>query len=562
MKKLIYFCCTITAIGSLALWSCKKETLKATLNDTKPLGLAVITPLQINPFDSPDIVVSNGMLFFTDYPTFMATYDKLNELEADDNEVHNAYQELNYLENGELPDEKFITCHPILEKFENTRNFTALRKQEEDRETNYLKNGGQLENYVDGFVEDPTFAALLNTSNEVRIGDYIFKYLPNYQIAIISNADFTTLDLVRATPLQNLRDGHHLRLWDRKLGIYSSTKELNLFTVNEQGETIDFANRSVCRPLIDFNIQVSSNNNTITLINTSFDICCDPESNFIWDFGDGTTYTGENPPAHTYTNLTFPLTIRLTAKECQLGLNGLQDVAVIKTFTSPCDMIIKNAAVNVTGNQVSTSTVNLAGSTITWDFGDGTILNGAYQSHIYPFVGTNNKTITLKVIGSDGCTQTFVFIVASGCGYKSGKVLQSFPIPPLNTNNTYVMTCKLNFNSLFLTNSIKVSTKTWIKPWNSVKLIPKFVTSITTSIRGNSNFLYVTQNGGNPLCNSQPVNLLGTDITKTKNNTFYVSFSHKLSVNGAARFDDNQIFSRHNVNTQNTNNPQNLILVN
>ncbi|MDQ3278600.1 MAG: PKD domain-containing protein, partial [Bacteroidota bacterium] len=135
-----------------------------------------------------------------------------------------------------------------------------------------------------------------------------------------------------------------------------------------------------------------------------------------WDFGDGSTGTG-NQPTHTYTG------------------EGTYRVRLIVTNAAGCsDTLIKNDFITIQKPglilrglpqsgcaplMVKPTAAVAAGQSITgyqWNFGDGNSSTSATPSHTYTKTGT--YTVTLVVTTDAGCTDTVVFEKAVRVGEK------------------------------------------------------------------------------------------------------------------------------------------------
>ncbi len=124
---------------------------------------------------------------------------------------------------------------------------------------------------------------------------------------------------------------------------------------------------------------------------------------YLWDFGDGTTSSQQNP-THAYGQAgTFTVSLTcVLASGCTTitTLPGLIDViAPVADFFSANVAVCAPTLVNFT-NQ-STGAVSYF-----WDFGDGTNSVNIDASHIYNIPGT--YTITLVAYTADGCADTMV----------------------------------------------------------------------------------------------------------------------------------------------------------
>lgn len=106
---------------------------------------------------------------------------------------------------------------------------------------------------------------------------------------------------------------------------------------------------------------------------------------FIWDFGDGTGSTQQNPQ-HIYTTQ-GAYTVKLTIKKdgCEESTTALIDTrhSINASMTQSADTVCIGE--DVTFNSTSTGTFAL---TYFWDFGDGQTANVATVSHTYATPGT------------------------------------------------------------------------------------------------------------------------------------------------------------------------------
>ncbi len=127
-------------------------------------------------------------------------------------------------------------------------------------------------------------------------------------------------------------------------------------------------------------------------------------ASYLWDFGDGTTSTSQNP-AHTYS-----ATGNFTVKLFVTNAAGCQDSMVKSNLIT-----IKTPVVTIKGLPFGacpplthrfTTQVNSVDSIATylWDFGDGTTSTDSTPSHTFPSAG--NFTIKLTYTTTGGCTGT------------------------------------------------------------------------------------------------------------------------------------------------------------
>lgn len=151
-------------------------------------------------------------------------------------------------------------------------------------------------------------------------------------------------------------------------------------------------------PKADFTHQVADDKVTVSFTNNSKDDDGDKLS-YVWDFGDGTTSTEENP-IHKYPSEKKDYTVTLTASDGQLDGKVQNKVSI--------DVVINNAPVAVisssqSGMQLSydaSGSTDADGDSLTylWDFGDGTTSELEKGTHDYSQEGE----YTIKLTVSDG----------------------------------------------------------------------------------------------------------------------------------------------------------------
>lgn len=123
-------------------------------------------------------------------------------------------------------------------------------------------------------------------------------------------------------------------------------------------------------------------------------------ADFVWDFGDGSKYTGKTPPVHGYA-ATGTYTVTLIMIDV-LACNNPDTVK--KTFTIT-NKFIKAAAsipdiVCVKGGGIYFANSSTNASSVFWDFGDGTTSTEVNPRHMYD---TGTYTVTLVVLNPTAC---------------------------------------------------------------------------------------------------------------------------------------------------------------
>ena len=165
---------------------------------------------------------------------------------------------------------------------------------------------------------------------------------------------------------------------------------------------------------------------------------------FEWDFGDGTSGTGENV-THTYTAAgTFSVVLRVTDNDGETATNT-------KTiYVSPAEPEGPSASFTASpASGTSPLTVHVDASATTyddgiisqyrWNWGDGSTGYGKTASHSYFSGGAQTYTITLTVTATDGktdtATQNVTVTVAGGGTTTAGAPSARFDIDFPNAND-------------------------------------------------------------------------------------------------------------------------------
>ena len=126
---------------------------------------------------------------------------------------------------------------------------------------------------------------------------------------------------------------------------------------------------------------------------------------YSWDFGDGTTGTG-NSVTHRYTRGgTFAVTLRVTS-DAGLTATTSRQLTVSTTLPAGFANFVFSPTDPHTGDTVrfNASSSTLTDGTYTWDFGDGTSGSGVTPTHRYSQERT--FTVTLTVRNERGQTAT------------------------------------------------------------------------------------------------------------------------------------------------------------
>ena len=128
---------------------------------------------------------------------------------------------------------------------------------------------------------------------------------------------------------------------------------------------------------------------------------------WLWNFGDGTTSTLQNPPPHTYAD-TGTYKVSLTVTNFQTGCSFIQPQTVViagvnADFTADQTTICTGDSVLFTA--IKMNLANAIG--YHWKFGDGTeSTDSSIVNHIYTTPG--NYTVSLVITNKLGCKDSIV----------------------------------------------------------------------------------------------------------------------------------------------------------
>ena len=132
---------------------------------------------------------------------------------------------------------------------------------------------------------------------------------------------------------------------------------------------------------------------------------------FEWDFGDGTSGSGENV-THTYTAAgTVTVVLRVTDDDGETATNSKK---IYVTPADPAGPTASFTASPTSGTSPLTVYTDASASAYDagvisrydWSWGDGSTGSGKTSSHTYFSAGAQTYTITLTVTGTDGKTAT------------------------------------------------------------------------------------------------------------------------------------------------------------
>ena len=163
------------------------------------------------------------------------------------------------------------------------------------------------------------------------------------------------------------------------------------------------------KPTVDFSVSPPKGCTPLPVNFTSSTTAGDGTvSNYLWDFGDGSTIQGAGyaTAAHTYT-LPGTMSATLNVTNSFGCYTTLTKAAVVEVVIGITPIFIQSATTlckageSVTFTNSSTGSGNLS---YKWDFGDGKMATDASPAHVYASSGSFTPAVTIT--SSDGCAVT------------------------------------------------------------------------------------------------------------------------------------------------------------
>lgn len=164
-------------------------------------------------------------------------------------------------------------------------------------------------------------------------------------------------------------------------------------------------------PVADFTSDVVDGCADLDVQFTSTSTSPDPITSWIWNFGDGTTYSGETPPVHTYDVGVYDVTLVIITQ------NGCVDTIVNSEYIKVGEINQVNFSlhespqcvkrnIQFTNSSVITSPHTPDEVTYEWDFGDGGSSTAENPSYSYA-VDTGYFDVSL-IVNFRGCRDTLI----------------------------------------------------------------------------------------------------------------------------------------------------------
>ena len=164
---------------------------------------------------------------------------------------------------------------------------------------------------------------------------------------------------------------------------------------------------------------------------------------FEWDFGDGTSGSGESA-SHTFTTSgSFTVVLRVTddkgatdTAERTISVTAAEEpggAGAGPTASFTATPLFGAAPLTVTFNASASSYAGHAITYYTWDFGDGTTGTGMTTTHTYAPLVTTTYNVVLRIIASDNTEDTAtrdITVTVTPAGAASTAPTASFTVAP------------------------------------------------------------------------------------------------------------------------------------
>lgn len=118
-------------------------------------------------------------------------------------------------------------------------------------------------------------------------------------------------------------------------------------------------------------------------------------TNYLWDFGDGTTYTGITPPVHNYLQL-GNYTVTLTITDTNACNSPLVITKTLNFNNNNVKVSLPNPNLLCINDSVDFNPTYLNGLTYEWNFGDGNTSTIAQPKHRYAAAGTYTARVIVR----------------------------------------------------------------------------------------------------------------------------------------------------------------------
>ncbi len=188
------------------------------------------------------------------------------------------------------------------------------------------------------------------------------------------------------------------------------------------------------RPVSDFTAPVTSKCEPTLTVNFQ-DISTGSPVSWMWDFGDGSTSTNQNP-SHTYTSYgSFTVTLITTNAFGCSNTIVKPNFVVIRRATISIPLFPVRGCIPYTISPVPAITAVDAITSYNWDFGDGG--TSTLANPVYTYIAQGTYTVRLIITTSTGCTDTLTIPTAVTVGSKPVVDFNAAPNPVCGTQPVY-----------------------------------------------------------------------------------------------------------------------------
>ncbi len=212
-------------------------------------------------------------------------------------------------------------------------------------------------------------------------------------------------------------------------GIYSASLTITDQNACTANSTQTNAIEIFGKPIVQFSADNVFNCAPPFIVNFTNDNV-DPNTNYLWTFGNGDTFLGNNPGPVSYNDY-GEYSVSLVATNTMTGCVDSLRMDDLISVGYPIDFFVSKQMLCL-GERVIFRDVspNEPPESRLWDFGDGTTSTNKFNNHLYTSPGCYTATLTRTVAG---CTQSRT---ASFC-------VQVFPLPTVSINNDNAIGCSL-----------------------------------------------------------------------------------------------------------------------
>lgn len=287
------------------------------------------------------------------------------------------------------------------------------------------------------------------------------------------------------------------------------------------------------QPVANFSANITSGCSPIVV--QFSDLSTNTPTSWLWDLGNGTTSTLQNPSTTYIAAGTY--TVTLTATNAN-GSNTKTITGYINVTAAPTVSFIANDTLPScppkTISFTNTSTPGVGGTTTyNWDFGDGTTSNLQNPSHTYTTTG--NFTVTLIVTNSAGCVKSltktnYIPMTTKPNAAFTASVTGSCNAPlttTFNNTTTGAVTYEWNFGDGSPISTQASPTHTYTAPGSyTVQLIATNAggckdTLIRTSYVSIGNLDASFTTSSTTACTNNPITFTNTTVPGPGNSTWY-----------------------------------------